>query len=71
MSSFSVPLLLYPVFHCNVDFLYHLNVGIGVPLVLMTIGKVALYDQVGLLMFQRRKMPVGQILREVAPVTSL
>lgn len=44
-------------------------VGIGVPLVLMTTGRVALYDPVGLLMSQRRKMLADQILREGAPAT--
>jgi len=44
-------------------------VGIGVLLVLMTTGRVALYDPVGLLMSQRRKMLAGQILREGAPAT--
>jgi hypothetical protein len=44
-------------------------VGIGVPLVLMTTGRVASYDPVELLMSQRRKMLAGQILREGAPAT--
>jgi hypothetical protein len=48
----------------HVDF-----VGIGVPLVLMTTGRVALYDPEGLLMSQRRKMLPSQILRGGAPAT--
>jgi hypothetical protein len=53
--------LCYPV-----DF-----VAIGVPLVLMTTGRVALYDPLGLLMSQRRKTLANQILKKGAPATLL
>ena len=43
--------------------------GIGVPLVLMTTVRVALYDPVGQLMSQRRKMLADQILTEGARAT--
>jgi hypothetical protein len=46
-------------------------VGIGVPLVFMTTGRVALYDPVGLLISPKRKTLADQILREGAPTTLL
>lgn len=52
-------------------FLFHLHVGIGVPLVQMTIEKAELLDQVVVRMFQRRKMLVDQIPNVVALVTLL
>lgn len=52
-------------------FLFNLHVGIGVPLVQMTIEKVELLDQVVVRMFQRRKMLVDQIPNVVALVTLL
>jgi hypothetical protein len=57
---------------CSMSLSYPVDfVGIGVPLVLMTTGRVALYDPVGLLISPKRKTLADQILREGAPTTLL
>lgn len=69
--SLCLEMLLVIFFRVSINLSCYWCAGIGVPLVLMTTGRVALYGLVGVLMSRRRKMRVDQTLRGAAHVTLL